>query len=66
MQEWQTSLYIVDGGEGAPDSTTRDRTFGIRRSRGILKNMEGIMRIEKIDLNLPILKGAAIGILNYL
>ncbi|NLK01191.1 MAG: class D sortase [Clostridia bacterium] len=60
MQEWQTSLYIVDGGEKEPpDSTTRDKNFWNTAERGYIeKNMEGIMRIEKIDLNLPILKGA--------
>ncbi len=67
LEAWQESMDILehqdpDEAEGIPEiRNTEDEEAARareRRERYIKQNMEGILKIDKINLNMPILKGA--------
>ncbi|MFD0620152.1 class D sortase [Paenibacillus sp. GCM10027629] len=56
--EWQTSLLNIDPGDSAAwlnPSDDVERAASLKSSKS---DVEGILKIDKIDLNLPILYGA--------
>ena len=65
MEVWEESMDILerqdpDEAEGIPESADDEAAARAReqRNRYIRQNMEGTLRIDKISLNMPILKGA--------
>lgn len=69
LQEWENSIQILetldtleireDEGETVEAVQNTDTTAKeLERMRYIEENMEGVLRIDRIHLNLPILKGA--------
>lgn len=66
MKQWQESLAIIDDGyKEVPKEDSTEEESDISEENGnkkmeeyIKNNMDGILKIDKINLELPILKGA--------
>ena len=56
MMEWQESLAIIDNGHKEPDTSEED---GNKKEKEYIENnTDGVLKIDKINLEQPILRGA--------